>query len=117
MNLQANWLPLEFLLMVFICNLFGVMGYVRSIHYFDTLVITVAALLMEPIAAMLQAFLFGVGFLPGTMGWIGNAWLLVVRLLLSYQVLLVRMGHQEVISHNELFLTMKEAIHISSAYS
>uniref|UniRef100_A0A7S2USB4 EamA domain-containing protein n=1 Tax=Attheya septentrionalis TaxID=420275 RepID=A0A7S2USB4_9STRA len=71
MNLQANRLPLE-LLMVFICDLFGAMGYVRSMHYFDTLVITVAAL-MEPIAAMLQAFLFGVGFLPGTMGWIGNA--------------------------------------------
>lgn len=41
-------------------------------HYFDNLVISVAALL-EPVVAELLAFMFGVGFLPGWKGWLGNA--------------------------------------------
>jgi hypothetical protein len=62
--------------MVLACNLIGAMGYVKAMHYFDTLVISVAALL-EPIVAELTAFALGVGFLPGLMGWIGNGMVLL----------------------------------------
>lgn len=67
---EQDRLPLE-LFMVVICNLFGAMGYVRAMHYFDNLVISVAAL-MEPVVAEFLAFTFGVGFLPGWLGWLGN---------------------------------------------
>jgi NADH:ubiquinone oxidoreductase subunit 4 (subunit M) len=40
-------------------------------HYFDTLVIAVAALL-EPVVAELLAASVGVSSLPGTLGWVGN---------------------------------------------
>jgi drug/metabolite transporter (DMT)-like permease len=71
MNPQSDRLPLE-LTMVVMCNLFGAMGYVRAMQYFDNLVISVAALL-EPAVAELTAVALGVGVLPGTMGWAGNA--------------------------------------------
>jgi hypothetical protein len=47
-------------------------GYVRAMHYFDNLIISVASL-MEPVVAELMAVIFGVGFLPGWKGWLGNA--------------------------------------------
>jgi drug/metabolite transporter (DMT)-like permease len=46
LNLQKDRLPLE-LTMVVVCNLLGTMGYVRSMQYFDNLVISTAGL-MEP---------------------------------------------------------------------
>jgi len=45
-NLQQDRLPLE-LIMVVLCNLFGAMGYVRAMHFFDNLVISVAALMVS----------------------------------------------------------------------
>jgi len=71
MNLESDRLPLE-LTMVILCNLFGAMGYIRAMQYFDNLVIAVAALL-EPAVAALLAAAVGVANLPGAMGWIGNA--------------------------------------------
>ena len=52
--------------------MFGALGYVRAMQYFENLVISVAAL-MEPVVAEFLAFIFGVGFLPGWKGWLGNA--------------------------------------------
>ncbi|KAL7578552.1 hypothetical protein ACA910_011610 [Epithemia clementina (nom. ined.)] len=69
--MNADRLPLE-LTMVVICNLLGGMGYVRAMQYFDSLVISVAAL-MEPVVAELMACFLGVGLLPGWKGWLGNA--------------------------------------------
>ncbi|KAL7578544.1 hypothetical protein ACA910_011603 [Epithemia clementina (nom. ined.)] len=71
LNVSYDRLPLE-LVMVLVCNLFGAMGYVRAMQFFDSLVISVAAL-MEPVVAELVACLLGVGFLPGWKGWLGNA--------------------------------------------
>ena len=48
------------------------MGYVRAMQYFDNLIIAVATLL-EPVIATLTAVFLGVGLLPGTLGWFGNA--------------------------------------------
>lgn len=70
MNMQPNRFPLEVATVV-VCNFMGSLGYVRAFQYFDNLVISVAAL-MEPVVATFIAFLFGVGMLPGAMGWIGN---------------------------------------------
>ena len=64
-------LPLE-LTMVILCNMLGAMGYVRAMQLFDNLIISVAALL-EPVVADLTTAALGVGVFPGTMGWIGNA--------------------------------------------
>lgn len=52
--------------------MFGALGYVRAMQYFDNLVISVAAL-MEPVVAEFLALLLGVGSLPGFLGWAGNA--------------------------------------------
>ena len=71
LNHQKDRLPLE-LTMVVVCNLFGTMGYVRSMQYFDNLVISTAGL-MEPVIAEFMAFSFGVSTLPGFQGWLGNA--------------------------------------------
>lgn len=71
MNFQFDRLPLE-LTMVILCNIFGAMGYVRAMQYFDNLIIAVATLL-EPVIATLAAVLLNVGVLPGTLGWTGNA--------------------------------------------
>ena len=70
LNLEPDRLPLE-ITMVVICNLFGTMGYVRAMQYFENLVISTAGL-MEPVVAEFMAFAFGVGFLPGWKGWVGN---------------------------------------------
>lgn len=75
MNLSSDRLPLE-IIMVTVCNILGAMGYIRALHYFDNLVITVAAL-MEPIVAELTAAALGVGSLPGVLGWVGNVMVLV----------------------------------------
>jgi drug/metabolite transporter (DMT)-like permease/ElaB/YqjD/DUF883 family membrane-anchored ribosome-binding protein len=71
LNLQRDRLPLE-LTMVVVCNLLGTMGYVRSMQYFDNIVISTAGL-MEPVIAEFMAFAFGVSTLPGWKGWLGNA--------------------------------------------
>lgn len=54
-----------------VCNLVGTMGFVRSLRYFDSIIIAVATLL-EPMLASIIAFSMGVGELPGLQGWIGN---------------------------------------------
>lgn len=71
MNWRYDRLPLE-LTMVILCNIFGAMGYIRAMQYFDNLIIAVATLL-EPVIATLTAVFLGVGLLPGTLGWVGNA--------------------------------------------
>jgi drug/metabolite transporter (DMT)-like permease len=74
LNLRRDRLPLE-LLTVLLCNLLGTLGYVRAMQYFDNLVISVAGL-MEPVVACLFLAAFG-GMLPGPMGWLGNALVVV----------------------------------------
>jgi len=83
LNFHADRLPLE-VIMVVICNLFGAMGYVRAMHYFDNLVISVAALL-EPVVAEVMAFCIGVGSLPHPMGWIGNILVVLGTIAVVYQ--------------------------------
>ena len=75
--------PLEVLLVV-VCNVLGAMGYVRAMQYFDALVISVAAL-MEPVVAELLACLMGVSALPGWMGWMGNALVIVGTFAVVYK--------------------------------
>jgi drug/metabolite transporter (DMT)-like permease len=58
-----------------VVNMLGTMGFVRAMHYFDTVIIAVATL-MEPLMASMIAYMFHAGLLPGPMGWFGN--LLVV---------------------------------------
>ena len=58
--------------MVIVCNMIGSMGYLRSTQYFDNLVISVATL-MEPMIASFLAYSMDVGVLPGPIGWLGNA--------------------------------------------
>lgn len=70
LNLQYDRLPLE-LFMVVICNMTGSLGYVRSMQYFDNLIISVATLL-EPVVASFLAYFIHVGLLPGVVGWVGN---------------------------------------------
>jgi len=67
---QRGRLPLE-LAVVIVCNLCGTMGYVRVMQYFDSLVISSIALL-EPAIAQFISFAFGLGPLPGLLGWTGN---------------------------------------------
>ena len=55
----------------FVFNIFGLVGYIRCMEYFDPIVIAVATL-MEPVVAELIGFLVGSEALPGRMGWIGN---------------------------------------------
>jgi drug/metabolite transporter (DMT)-like permease len=54
-----------------VCNVLGTMGFVRAMEYFDNLIIAVATLL-EPMTAAFIAYAFGVGLLPGPLGWMGN---------------------------------------------
>jgi drug/metabolite transporter (DMT)-like permease len=80
---QADRLPLE-VTMVVVCNLFGTMGYVRAMQYFDNLVIS-SATLLEPVVAELMASFVGVGSLPGWQGWLGNALVAVGTFAVIYK--------------------------------
>ncbi|CAJ1937453.1 unnamed protein product [Cylindrotheca closterium] len=80
---SADRLFLTIIAVVF-CNLFGVMGYIRAMHFFDKLVISVAGL-MEPVASTLLAFGMGVGDLPGYKGWIGNFFVAVGTFAVIYK--------------------------------
>jgi len=71
LNFRPDRLPTD-VVAVLLCNFFGVMGYIRMMHYFDKLIISVAGL-MEPVVATLLAYGMGVGMLPGSLGWIGMA--------------------------------------------
>ena len=57
---------------VVICNVLGTMGFIKAMVSFDNIVISVATLL-EPMIASFIAFELKVGLLPGPLGWIGNA--------------------------------------------
>eukprot|EP00980_Cylindrotheca_fusiformis_P030959 scaffold25685_cov127-Cylindrotheca_fusiformis.AAC.1 len=70
MTPSIDRLPLTIVAVVF-CNFFGVMGYIRAMHFFDKLVISVAGL-MEPVVATILAYYLHVGLLPGWKGWLGN---------------------------------------------
>jgi drug/metabolite transporter (DMT)-like permease len=80
---SADRLFLTIVAVVF-CNLFGVMGYIRAMHFFDKLVISVAGL-MEPVASTLLAYAMGVGLLPGYKGWIGNIFVFLGTFAVIYQ--------------------------------
>eukprot|EP00429_Kryptoperidinium_foliaceum_P049431 CAMPEP_0176124172 /NCGR_PEP_ID=MMETSP0120_2-20121206/62596_1 /TAXON_ID=160619 /ORGANISM="Kryptoperidinium foliaceum, Strain CCMP 1326" /LENGTH=469 /DNA_ID=CAMNT_0017458925 /DNA_START=206 /DNA_END=1612 /DNA_ORIENTATION=+ len=67
LTMQPDRLPLEFT-MAFVCNCLGTMGYIRSMQYFDNLVIS-SATLLEPVVAEFMACALGVGRLPGIHGW------------------------------------------------
>ena len=58
MNLRMYWLPLEATVVV-VCNVIGVTGYVRAMHYFDNLVILVAALVEPAVAEFLACIFMG----------------------------------------------------------
>lgn len=75
LNSRPDRLPLE-LFMVVVCNMTGSLGYVRSMQYFDNVIISVATLL-EPVVASFLAFGIGVGVLPGMLGWLGNILVIV----------------------------------------
>jgi hypothetical protein len=45
--------------MILLCNILGLLGYVRVMQYFDALVVSVTAL-VEPVAAEFMAFTLGV---------------------------------------------------------
>jgi drug/metabolite transporter (DMT)-like permease len=83
LNIEPDRLPLE-IVMVLVCNFFGSVGYIRAMQFFDNLVICVAAL-MEPVVAESLAFMLGVGFLPGWLGWLGNALVLTGTFAVVYQ--------------------------------
>jgi len=70
LQMKADRFPLE-VIMVLVCNVLGAMGYVRAMHYFDNVVISVAAL-MEPVIAEFLNCAMGVGELPSLLGWWGN---------------------------------------------
>jgi hypothetical protein len=48
------------------------LGFVRAMQFFDTIIIAVATLL-EPMVASLIAYAFDVGLMPGLLGYFGNA--------------------------------------------
>jgi drug/metabolite transporter (DMT)-like permease len=73
--LRNDRLPLE-LWIVVVCNLVGTMGFVRSMQYFDSLIIAISTLL-EPIVASVIASIMHVGVLPGCQGWVGNILVIV----------------------------------------
>ena len=64
--------------------MFGALGYVRAMQYFENIVISVAAL-MEPVVAELTAVALGVGVLPGWMGWAGNGLVIAGTLAVVYR--------------------------------
>lgn len=72
-----GWLTLEqdrleiIIWIAVVCNVLGTMGFVRAMEFFDNLIIAVATLL-EPMTAAFIAYAFGVGLLPGPLGWMGN---------------------------------------------
>jgi len=74
LDMTRERLPIVLYLAV-VVNMLGTMGFVRAMHYFDTVIIAVATL-MEPLMASLIAYVFHAGLLPGPLGWFGN--LLVV---------------------------------------
>lgn len=82
-NWEFDRLPLE-LVMVLSCQFLGALGYIRCMHYFSTLVISVATL-MEPVVAELTAVALGVGDLPGWMGWVGNLLVILGTLAVVYR--------------------------------
>jgi drug/metabolite transporter (DMT)-like permease len=70
MALRYENLPLE-IWIVLVCNIVGTMGFVRSMKYFDSMIIAISTLL-EPMAASIIASIMHVGVLPGPKGWVGN---------------------------------------------
>lgn len=75
-----------------VCNVFGVMGFVRAMQYFENIIIAVATLL-EPMTATMIAYCLGVGDLPGTLGWVGNSLVVLGTLLVIYPSLNKPMEH------------------------
>jgi drug/metabolite transporter (DMT)-like permease len=71
MNLTGNRIFIM-LHIAIICNVLGTMGFVRAMQYLENVIIAVATLL-EPLMATFIAFLVLGTDLPGPMGWIGNA--------------------------------------------
>ncbi|KAL3942081.1 MAG: hypothetical protein SGBAC_003677 [Bacillariaceae sp.] len=82
---RIDRLPLE-IITVIVCNIFGTMGYIRALKYFDPLVVSVAAL-SEPVVAQFISFVAQVGLLPGWFGWIGNALIAIGSYCVAYQPL------------------------------
>ena len=80
---EADRLPLE-IAMALVCNCFGALGYVKAMHYFDNLVISVAAL-MEPVVAEFLSFFLNGGSLPDWIGWLGNILVACGTLAVVYQ--------------------------------
>lgn len=70
LTLQENHIYI-LLYIALICNVLGIMGFVRAMKYFDNLIIAVATLL-EPMIASLIAYAFHAGPMPGLLGWVGN---------------------------------------------
>jgi drug/metabolite transporter (DMT)-like permease len=75
MKLRYDRLPLE-LWIIIVCNLVGTMGFVRSMQYFDSIIIAISTLL-EPMVASVIATLMHVGVLPGLQGWLGNIMVII----------------------------------------
>jgi len=84
-----GWITLEenhiFILahIAVVCNVLGVMGFVRAMQFFDNIIIAVATLL-EPLMATVIAYALGVGNLPGPFGWTGNVLVIIGTLGVVY---------------------------------
>eukprot|EP00934_Nitzschia_sp_Nitz4_P007334 Nitzschia sp. Nitz4//NODE_293_length_29386_cov_71.949235//23873//25258//NITZ4_additional_000039-RA//-1//CDS//3329531839//7324//frame0 len=75
-------IPFLFILAVLV-NMVGTMGFVRSMEYFDTVIIAVATLI-EPLMASFIAYIFHAGLLPGPLGWFGNMLVVLGTLTVVY---------------------------------
>ena len=82
MALRSDRLLLELWIIV-VCNLVGTMGFVRSMQYFDSIIIAISTLL-EPMVASIIATIMHVGVLPGPQGWVGNILVVVGTFAVVY---------------------------------
>jgi drug/metabolite transporter (DMT)-like permease len=81
-NMRPDRIGVE-IWIVLVCNLVGTMGFVRSMQYFDSIIIAVA-ILLEPVLASLIAYSMGVGRFPSIGGWIGNLLVAIGTLSVVY---------------------------------
>lgn len=88
MNHEFDRLPLE-IIIVLICNVVGTMGYIMAMKNFSNLVILVAGLL-EPVVAEMIAVAIGVGDIPESKGWIGNALVIFGTIAVVYKPSIVK---------------------------
>ena len=79
-----NWSRVPILIyLAVVVNLVGTLGFVRAMAFFDTMIIAIATL-AEPMLASFIAHAFGIGNLPGYLGWVGNTFVACGTLAVVY---------------------------------